>query len=138
MRDALVGVIRQRYGAQPPYLRLSQAAPGQADLTSRVIAARGARALQQLAHAAQLGCAPWLTGVYDFDAPHAPRMNHWLAQVPHGSLLMCHPAASVQSGDAIGAARTREYAHLRSDDFARQLRTQAVILVRGAALYKAD
>lgn len=138
IREALVAVVRQRFGKHPPYLRVSQVEPGQADLKSRVIAAMGASALRGLAQPAHIGCAPWLSGVYNFDADYARHMDRWLAQVPGGSLLMCHPADAAASGDVIGQARAREYAHLRGEVFARQLGEHGVELVRGAALYTKD
>lgn len=138
IREALVAVVGQRFGKHPPYLRVSQVVPGQADLKSRVIAAMGAPALRGLAQAAGIGCAPWLSGVYNFDADYARYMDGWLAQVPGGSLLMCHPADEAAAGDSIGQARAREYAHLCGETFARQLRQHGVELVRGAALYTKD
>ena len=138
IRDALVAVVHQRFGQHAPYLRVSQMVPGQTDLKSRVIAAMGAPALRALAQAAHLGCAPWLSGVYNFDTDYAGHMDRWLAQVPGGSLLMCHPADRATTGDGIGLARAREYAHLRGEIFARQLSQHGVELVRGAALYMKD
>jgi predicted glycoside hydrolase/deacetylase ChbG (UPF0249 family) len=135
IRDALVLVISQRYAAKPPYLRLSRLMPGPADLKSRVIAAMGAEALQDRAAQACIGCAPHLGGVYDFEANYPARMDRWLAHACGGTLLMCHPADVAAPDDAIGAARVREYTHLRSDAFARQLAAREVELVRGGALY---
>lgn len=138
IREALVVVLRDRYGASPPYLRVSRASPGQADFKSRVIAAMGAAALQRQAKRAGIGCAPCLGGVYDFatdSTPYAVRMDHWLDRATLGTLLMCHPADAAMPDDVIGAARAQEYAHLRSDAFAQQLAAHRVELVRGRALY---
>ncbi|MDP2371936.1 MAG: ChbG/HpnK family deacetylase [Rhodoferax sp.] len=135
IRDALVAAVCQRYGARAPYLRVSRPVPGQADLKSRVISAMGAQALQSRARQAHIGCAPHLGGVYDFDADYPSRMDRWLAQAPSGTLIMCHPADAAASGDVIGTARAREYAHLRSDAFAQQLSAHQIELVRGGALY---
>lgn len=141
IRQALVAVLSQRYGARAPYLRLSRAAPGQADFKSRVIAAMGAAALQRQAGHAAIACAPCLGGVYDFateSTPYAARMDQWLQHVVQGTLLMCHPADAAVADDGIGEARAQEYAHLRSEAFAQQLARHQVQLVRGAALYTAS
>ena len=135
IRDALIAAIRQRYATRPPYLRVSRPMPGPADLKSRVIAAMGARALRRRAELAGIGCAPQLGGVYDFHTNYPARMDHWLAVAPRGALLMCHPADAADSGDVIGGARVREFAHLRGDVFASQLAAHQIELVRGATLY---
>lgn len=138
IREVLVALLRDRYGASPPYLRLSRASPGQADFKSRVMAAMGAAALQRQAKRAGIACAPYLGGVYNFatdSTPYAARMDHWLDRVALGTLLMCHPADAAMPDDVIGAARAQEYAHLRSDAFAQQLAAHRVELVRGGALY---
>jgi predicted glycoside hydrolase/deacetylase ChbG (UPF0249 family) len=62
-------------------------------------------------------------------------MDQWLQCSVPGTLLMCHPADAAVADDAIGVARTQEYAHLRSEAFAQQLARHQVQLVRGAALY---
>ena len=60
-------------------------------------------------------------GVYGFDAPDAAaygaHMARWLPQMARHGLVMCHPAAGVVHGDAIGAQRPVEFAYLMSADF---------------------
>lgn len=137
IRQALVQALAHRYGAATvkPYLRVSRAVPAVADLKSRIMAAMGAGGLQKLAHGAELRCSSALLGVYDFsgtEALYAQRMRGWLQAAPAGSLIMCHPARYAVPGDAIGAARAREYAYLGSADFAHDLAHAGVGLVRGA------
>lgn len=146
IREPLVDVLAQRYGAAAPrpWLRLSRAPAGQGDVKAWVIAAMGAAALQRRAARAGLPCAPALAGIYGFDgdeAGYAARMAGWLAAVPAGTVLMCHPASGTPTpgdgDDAIALARRREFAHLSSAAFAAQRASTGVQLVRGSALYTA-
>lgn len=139
IREALVAVLVRRYGAQPvqPYLRISRAPSGTADLKGRVIGWMGAQALQALALRAGLWVAPALLGIYDFsgDGDHyAGLMARWLAQAPAGAIIMCHPAQASEPGDEIGAARLNEFNYLGSAAFEAALRQAGVRLVRGGAL----
>lgn len=134
IRQALVGLLSERYGPAGPWLRLSRVPSVQADFKSRVITAMGAQALQKLAAAAQLGCTPYLSGVYDFkgDAErYAALMTHWLQTTPQGGLIMCHPSALSVADDGPGPARRREWDYLKSDAFLQTLAGLQVRLTRG-------
>jgi hypothetical protein len=136
IREALVATLVRRYGAYPvkPYLRISRAPPGMADLKSRVIAWMGAKALACLAAAAGLPRANGLLGVYDFGGGprrYADLMTVWLARAPSGAILMCHPAQAAEPEDAIGIARAQEFAYLASPDFGHALQQARVTVVRG-------
>ena len=149
IRQALVAALHSRYGtqAQRPYLRISRAPAALADTKSRVIAALGASPLEALARQAQLPTAAALLGIYDFtgdEARYAGLMRDWLQAAPPGSLLMCHPAHLLTSAnssgaadapDAIGAARTREFAYLGSAAFAVDLARARVTLARGKTIF---
>jgi predicted glycoside hydrolase/deacetylase ChbG (UPF0249 family) len=142
IREALVQLLSERYGHSHnlPYLRISKLPPTQADVKARIIASMGAEPLRRLARQHHLPCAPALTGIYDFaDRPisYAQRMSGWLHSSPAGTLLMCHPAQSVEASDSIGQARLREYEHLNGAEFQTQLERHGVQLVRGSALYAA-
>lgn len=133
IRQALVQLLRARYGQQQPYLRISQAPPALRSFKSRVIAAMGAHALRQDAAQAGISCAPSLSGVYDFQGGqtrYAKLMARWLAQTPSG-IIMCHPASAVAPDDSIGAARQWEFDYLGSDEFVQVLAQQQVRLARG-------
>lgn len=144
IREALVQVLTRRYGAhnsvggvhrKMPYLRISRAPRGSADLKSRVVAAMGADALEKLATDAGVSVATSLSGVYDFagdEARYGRLMDGWLAGAPAYSIIMCHPAQTLAPDDVIGAARTREFAYLSSADFPAALAKARVQLVRGA------
>ncbi|MDD2547067.1 MAG: ChbG/HpnK family deacetylase [Burkholderiaceae bacterium] len=138
LREALVAAVQRRYPQQTPWLRVSCAPPGQRDLKARTIAAWGAAALVRLADRAGIPHAAWLSGIYDFaggGAAYARHMARWLAEVPEGTVLMCHPAAGDGGGDAIGPARAWEGAYLGSAAFGALLAAQAVQPVRGQALF---
>lgn len=136
IREALVATLVRRYGSQAfqPYLRISRAPPGLADLKSRVIGRMGASALASIAASAHLAMARGLFGIYDFDggpARYAALMTRWLARAPAGAILMCHPAQAAEPEDAIGIARAQEFAYLASPDFAHALQQAKVTVVRG-------
>jgi predicted glycoside hydrolase/deacetylase ChbG (UPF0249 family) len=142
IRDALVQVLAERYGSLStrPYLRISKLPQAQSDSKARIIAAMGAEPLRRLARLSGTPCAPALTGVYDFsDRPfsYGQRMNDWLRSSPDGTLLMCHPAQSVEADDTIGLARLREYNYLSGGEFQRQLKARDIQLARGSRLYTA-
>jgi hypothetical protein len=136
IRQALVAVLQRRYGTQAvkPYLRISQAPPGLADMKSRVIAAMGANALESIAVSVGFKRASGLFGIYNFHGGatrYAALMTHWLARAPAGAILMCHPAQEVEPGDEIGVARAQEFAYLGSDEFANALKAAGVFIARG-------
>ena len=136
IREALVAVLARRYAAlaTKPYLRISRAPPGMADLKSRVIAAMGANALELIATSAGIKRARGLFGIYNFEGGqqrYADLMTHWLARAPAGAILMCHPAQAAEPGDEIGIARAQEFAYLASSAFADALQQAGVAEVRG-------
>lgn len=140
IREALAEVIARRYAGAPPYVRVSRAPAGQRDAKSRVIAALGARALEEMAAQRRIPVAPALSGIYNFRGgrpAYARHMQHWLQTSPAGTLIMCHPADQADPGDEIGLARAWEFNFLRSDDFRRALSSASVNLARGAGLYTA-
>ena len=134
IREALVQALASRYGHQQakPYLRISRAPPGTADLKAKVIAAMGASAIEIIAASARITCGKGLLGIYDFTGSaerYAGLMAGWLHNAPAGSIIMCHPALSAESGDSIGAARAQEFAYLSSDEFPKALATAGVALL---------
>ncbi len=137
IRQALVDALTERYdrlGAALPYLRLSRAPAGQADLKARIIAAMGANALETIAASAGVVRASGLFGIYDFtgdQATYRQAMAQWLAQAAPGSIIMCHPAQASEAGDGIGPARVWEHAYLSGADFPRDLAVAGVQLARG-------
>jgi predicted glycoside hydrolase/deacetylase ChbG (UPF0249 family) len=142
IREALLQLLVERYGSANtrPYVRISQLPPLQADFKARVIGAMGAEPLRRLTSLNSVPCAPALAGVYDFsDGPisYAQRMNDWLRTSPEGTILMCHPAQSVEAHDAIGRVRLTEYRYLAGAEFQKQLKARSIQLVRGSRLFKA-
>jgi predicted glycoside hydrolase/deacetylase ChbG (UPF0249 family) len=137
IRQALVQALTDRYSGhsgRKPYLRLSRAPAGLADMKARVIAAMGANALESIANLAGLYCARALFGIYDFTgspARYAELMAGWLSDVPAGSIIMCHPAQSAEGGDGIGPARVWEHTYLSGSDFPAALAAAGVEVARG-------
>lgn len=98
-----------------------------------LIKATGGGALQAALARQGIPHNPCLTGAYDFIEPdYAGRMRAWLAALPaEGGLLFCHPGVEGPPHtvvDPIAAARLREWAYLRSDAFAQDLRNADVVL----------
>ena len=140
IRDELVQALLDRYAKldrRLPYLRISRAPAGHADLKSRVIAAMGATALQEVAAQAGLPVSAALLGIYDFSGDtsrYGTLMDGWLRAAPELSIIMCHPAQATVAQDAIGAARVREFGYLGSAAFAAALQRAGARLVRGHGL----
>jgi predicted glycoside hydrolase/deacetylase ChbG (UPF0249 family) len=139
IRQALVAVLQRRYRrlSDKPYLRISRAPPGLADMKSRVIGALGADDLELIAVNAGLKRARGLFGIYNFHGGvhrYAALMALWLARTPAGAILMCHPANAAASDDEIGVARSQEFAYLASGDFVNALQWAGVTIARGQAV----
>jgi predicted glycoside hydrolase/deacetylase ChbG (UPF0249 family) len=139
IREALVRVLVDRYGGRSgplPYVRISRAPAGSADLKSRVIAALGANALEKAAREAGLVGSAALLGIYDFsgdEMAYGRRMDGWLQAAPRRSIIMCHPAQGALADDPIGAARDREFSYLAGAAFPAALQRAAVQIVRGGS-----
>lgn len=143
VREVLLDVMQQRYGAlaQRPWLRVSKVA--QSDLKSRIITSMGSSPLLHWAQQHRWPVASPLSGAYAFDgdvSAYAARMQGWMKNLPTTSatdalpILMCHPALHAQVGDAIGAARACEYVYFSSPDFGLHLKHFGVQLCRGQTL----
>jgi predicted glycoside hydrolase/deacetylase ChbG (UPF0249 family) len=138
IRRALLQVMRRRYGAQTPYLRVSRPPPGQADFKGRVMAAWGSTALVDEAVGYRIPTAPCLSGIYDLfkqAVDYPALMDRWLMQVPDKTLIMCHPGLSANQ-DAHADARVTEWRHLLSERFPEQLAQHGVTLTRGLGIYR--
>ncbi len=136
IREALVVVLLRRYGAQAvrPYLRISRAPPGMADVKGRVIAWMGANALESIASSSYIKRSTNLIGIYNFEGGsrrYEELMTRWLALAPAGAILMCHPAQAAEPDDEIGNARAQEYVYLAGDAFAHALQQAGVVVKRG-------
>ena len=139
IREALVTAVQQRYAIKTSaYLRLSTGVMTDKIFKTKIIAGMGASALERLASAAGIACAPALSGIYDFTGGtqrYTRLMAQWLQGAPEGGIVMCHPGMRAEAGDNIGAARAWEYAYLASDVFLRALTQAGVMLSRGAQLH---
>ncbi|MBI3230894.1 MAG: ChbG/HpnK family deacetylase, partial [Burkholderiales bacterium] len=130
VREAMLTALA-RYAGHMPWVRSTVAANpawgGKAKVLQRLGGSRLAQALRQQHIASNHGFA----GVYGFDrADYAACLDEWLPSVHAGSLIMCHPGASVDQHDPISAQRLVEYAYLQSEQFPQQLAKHAVCLRR--------
>ena len=120
VRQALLHVLRQRYGAPAPWVRSTVPAQLGANKAT-LLALLGGWSLRRTLRRADLRHNPNFAGVYGFDATTATaygqHMAQWLANASDGTLIMCHPAHAPVVGDAIGAQRALEYAYLASPAF---------------------
>jgi predicted glycoside hydrolase/deacetylase ChbG (UPF0249 family) len=137
IRQALVAVLKQRYGQarKRPYLRIARV--DSLGLKERIISWMGADRLAHSARQAGMAHSEALAGVYDFrgsEQRFAGLMQSWLQQLAPRTIVMCHPACSAEPDDEIGQARAQEWAYLGSEGFAQALRSSGVALVRGAEL----
>ncbi|WP_313625190.1 ChbG/HpnK family deacetylase [Achromobacter sp.] len=106
IRKRILALLKQRYAANPPWLRHTRPGtysgiPLKETLKARIIGALGARALAQEARSNGLLTNRRFLGVYAFDGGrrgYARLLKTWLANAREGDLLMCHPAL----GDAAG------------------------------------
>ncbi|TDR82714.1 ChbG/HpnK family deacetylase [Paludibacterium purpuratum] len=76
----------------------------------------------------------WFAGLYSLTpgADFAALMQRWLARLPDGALIMCHPGHADPLPDPIAATRPLEYAYLASDRFNADCAANGVRLARYA------
>ena len=122
VRDALLDVYRKRLADRSCYVRNVRRVihSRSAQFKARVVAALGAGRLEADLLAERIPHNRRFGGIYDFspDADFSGLMRAWLSQVEDSDLIMCHPARDdTTAADPIGAARSREYAYLKSDTF---------------------
>ena len=117
IRERLLVMLKQRYGARMPWLR--QTAPGmlcgiplKESLKARIIGALGAAELGRRANREGLRTNRRLLGVYGFEGGkrrYADLLQNWLFNARDCDLLMCHPTKDSQGGSAMARQRRAEY-----------------------------
>ncbi|MEZ5658113.1 MAG: ChbG/HpnK family deacetylase [Burkholderiaceae bacterium] len=137
VREVLLGELSARYGNRPwiRHTRGPQRACADESLLSRlktwVIERTGANGLAREACRKGFALNARLLGVYGFDTDDEGflrLLGQWLAIAHEGDLLMCHPGIPGTGGDAIGAARYREYLMLSDIRFAQLLAEMRITL----------
>jgi predicted glycoside hydrolase/deacetylase ChbG (UPF0249 family) len=136
IREALLQILAQRYGARRPWLRSTVAAslsgmPWTTRYKAHLIAALGAHRLRRMARAGAYTQNRRFLGVYDFKggaASYAPLMQQWLGLVRSQDLIMCHPATRAVPGDALGEQRRAEYELLSGQAMSDWMEQQAIVL----------
>jgi chitin disaccharide deacetylase len=134
VRDALVDVLRRRYGSAPPWVRCTVSSrPSGAK--ARLVAALGGRALRAMLEQRGLPYNRDFGGVYALDpgAAYGALMKRWLERIDDGGLILCHPGEpGVVGEDPIALARTAELRYLESSRFTQDCQAVGVGLARFA------
>jgi predicted glycoside hydrolase/deacetylase ChbG (UPF0249 family) len=132
VRDALLRVLRARYGPPLPFVRCTvprRARGGKALL----IAALGGFALRRALRREGVPHNRDFAGVYGFDpaADYRGLMRRWLAAVEDGGLILCHPGLpGGDPGDPISEARSMELRYLESAAFPEDCARAGVTVAR--------
>lgn len=84
------------------------------------------RGFRRQARSRGLTCNPAFAGAYDYDRPRdfGPLFARFVAGLPAGGVIMCHPGhvdATLSARDTLTDQREREYAFLMSDEMPRAL-----------------
>ena len=136
IREVLLDAVTQRYGANPPWIRISRP-PVQDGLKGRIIGLLGANSMETQAAKLGLHHSERLLGVYGFDQDrqsYSVRCEKWFAQAQNEDAFMCHPSVAVWPEDLIGQARVMEFDFLRSADFAEMLKRNQTVPCSGRQL----
>jgi predicted glycoside hydrolase/deacetylase ChbG (UPF0249 family) len=131
VRDALLRVLRARYGDRLPYVRNVVPLRPRGTKAS-IVAGLGARSLLRRLVAEGIAHNPDFAGVYDLSprSDFPSLMRGWLGSIADRGLLMCHPGLPGATIDEAAAARVAELRHLESDRFASDCEAAAVQRVR--------
>ena len=158
IRSVLFEVLNARYGhlaaAQRPWLRVSSPPKG-SGFKASLIHHLGAKAFTKLAKQHGFKISPMLLGVYDFKGERSEYFKHWQTWLTQLNafynsknqsaksdgvpvVLMCHPAAMVDSldeklavDDPIAQARVHEWQLLQSREFINWWQQADLMLVKG-------
>jgi predicted glycoside hydrolase/deacetylase ChbG (UPF0249 family) len=134
IRQVVSEILGRRYPARKPYLRRVSPAIWNHDAPAKAMVLRLlARNAGDDAASAGFRLPAAFAGLYSLSpaADFGRYMRKWLASVPSGTLIMCHPAlASNATEDLIAAARWSEMTYLLSDAFSRDLLAVGIKLSR--------
>ena len=117
VRGLLLDELTRRYPRAALWLRSTRPPPGEHALKAWIVYLLGGAALGQAAKHVNVGVNSAFAGVYAFDLDArewTQALLAWVARLPNGGLLVCHPARALVPGDAIAAARVREFEALQS------------------------
>lgn len=132
VRDALVGVLRRRYGRKLPYVRCTVPSHP-SGVKPRVVAALGGKALRAALDRQGIPHNRDFAGVYALDPRkrYGELMKGWLHGIEEGGLILCHPGLpGGEPRDPIAPARVAEYRYLSSEEFAAALASASAALAR--------
>lgn len=124
IRDALFNRLRQRYGEQIPWVRISKPPlSGHDSAFKALVLLMIGWGFDTSRRQNNLRGNAAFSGMYSLtpEADFAGMMRHWLNTEPDGALIMCHPGKS--SGESpLARARRNEYQWLSSDTFQEALK----------------
>jgi predicted glycoside hydrolase/deacetylase ChbG (UPF0249 family) len=133
VRDAVIAAVKER--APAAWMRQCAVVPA----ARRTLDAKGriidwlSRGFARRARAQQVAVNPAFAGTYAFrpDADFARLFPKFLAGLPEGGLVMCHPGtvdAELERLDPLTTLREREYAYFLADEFPRVLAENGMTL----------
>src|SRR5690606_37928348 len=133
----LLWLVKHRYGAQAPWLRLT--APGMQNgiplrqsAKARWVGALGAHAIGRAAHRHGWRTTRRLLGVYDQQGGarrYSRLLQRWLTNARDGDLVMCHPAMP-GGGDGLASQRAAEFEVLARPELGDWMRWNGVCVAR--------
>ncbi|WP_374352619.1 ChbG/HpnK family deacetylase [Chitinimonas sp.] len=117
VRHVLLGVMAERYQQRPWMRSLANMVGPMPASKALALKLMGANAHARAARKQGVPLIPAFAGLYSLsaDADFGSLMQQWLAALPDGGLMMCHPATQALPDDVIGPARQAEFAWLASD-----------------------
>ncbi len=133
VRETLIELLRERYAARLPWVRISRAR-ADAGWKGWFITRLGSRGLASACASAGVATNSHLIGIYDFarSAQGYRRLaDAWLAGAADCDVLMCHPAARIDVADPIARARVVEFEALSSSWWPARLAAHGVRTSRG-------
>jgi predicted glycoside hydrolase/deacetylase ChbG (UPF0249 family) len=136
IREVLLEVLSGRYSTQPPWIR--RVNPGCMDWPSyfyfkNILLRLLGLGFHQAVIRQGFALSPDFYGVYDLNihTDFERHMAHWIKQVDHAGLVMCHPGLrSMSDPDGLSEIRMREFEYLSSPAFLSLCEIQGVQISR--------
>jgi chitin disaccharide deacetylase len=135
VRDVLCAALVRRYPIRRPWVRNAWPPLSGHDARLKAIVLRGTGiGFETILRRVGLRGTRRFAGLYSLrpDADFARLMEGWLAGLPDGALVMCHPGSSDENG-SLARTRAAETTYLGSERFAEALERHAVRLEREPA-----
>ena len=116
VRDTLLEVVKKRYPSKRPWIRNTTPANPSWGGKARVLKYLGGATLHKKLNQNQIPSNHDFAGVYGFDTEnYAACFEEWLKFTSEASLIMCHPATSLDTHDPISKQRLVEHNFFSSE-----------------------